>query len=304
MNQETTEVQHAVSCETCRPSSFVILWLFARRISSLICLRKYIKPWIGLIGGIPLPNDPDQESASTMLKREVENMTQLEIRPETKLVGNDQGLNFVDFMKDRFGDLEIKIASIQSDNLRMQEDNSSLKNKIASMENEMAIIHSSELLKHLPFEKRVNTHERNEFVHGGQVRFDLQYLDSVDESCLLSQGLTKIDVEKAFEKRYLCSHDGFRKKDLPPVIERIINKRSALEHLRIWKDLDILGPEYVYKRDNLKFLCDRTIGLWFDPPQGLSYSNEDANAAWNNICKEHDTALDSIKQAMDARREE
>ncbi|CRG84156.1 hypothetical protein PISL3812_01479 [Talaromyces islandicus] len=188
-------------------------------------------------------------------------------------------------MNERFDKLENEMARMRAEG--------------ETTRNQMAIIRSSELLKYLPFEKQVDSYVRNELVHGGDVRHDLRFLKSVGKEFLRAQGLHIADLENAFEKRYGNPPKYFNTKDFPPAIEWIINIKSSLEHLRVWKDVD---EQYVAKRDRLKSDCDRVIRLWFGPAKGLPYSIEDANLVRDRICKEYDSTIVSMQDARAAKR--
>lgn len=91
------------------------------------------------------------------------------------MVGNTEGLGFFDAM-----------------NL-----------ELIAVKEQLASIHAPELLKYLPAgKKRPDTYKRNELVHGGNVKFDLQFLKSVKRDFLIINNIQRDDLLIAFRNRY------------------------------------------------------------------------------------------------------
>ncbi|QKX53476.1 uncharacterized protein TRUGW13939_00555 [Talaromyces rugulosus] len=274
------------------------------------------EPWTSVIGGLLLPNDPDQVSAKAILKQKIDDTIQLHIQPEGKMIYDDQGLSFskrldnlerttgnqqgqIASLQDRDTKRQDQIASLQDRDTKQQDQIATLQNELTPLQNQMGIIRFSEFLKYLPSEKRVDSYERNKLVHGGDVSFDLRFLESVDEMFLQRHGLRHGDLETAFSKRYSRSHQYFRSRDLSEAMEQVVNLRCSREHLKFWKNLGDLPKEYDDKRNRLQGACDRTMRLWFKP-NDQSYSIDDANASWDHLYDQYET----LRKAIVAEREE
>jgi hypothetical protein len=148
------------------------------------------------------------------------------------------------------------------------------------------IVQAVELLRYLPSGKRVDASKRNEIVHGGHVKFDLRFLESVKQDFLRSHDIQHDDLLIAFRNRYGELPSAFPG-DFPEDVASIINLRSCLVHLYAWKKLSYpKDKEFIEKRESLKQGCSEAIRRWFD--QTPPYSTVEVEATLKILRENYD----------------
>ncbi|QKX53479.1 uncharacterized protein TRUGW13939_00558 [Talaromyces rugulosus] len=202
------------------------------------------------------------------IQRELDSPIPLEIRPETRMAGNQEGLGLIDAK-------DLQLRSIQQ-----------------HMDN----VHAPELLKYLPSGiKRPDTYKRNELVHAGNVIFDLDFLRRVDSVFLVENKVQRHDLLAAFRNRYGDDPEAFQGY-LPAEVERIINLKSSLTHLWTWKDLKRPGDnEHISKRDALINMCDTAIRRWFQRTTH-PYSMDEVASTFADIRNRYDIERECIEK--------
>lgn len=182
------------------------------------------------------------------------------------MLGNYEGLSYVDDIGKRLDDLENHNRTLQADQRTLQADHRTTNARLDKLEQQNWLIFNSELLKFLPREKQPDFYKRDELVHGGKVVHHLQLVGSPQD--LHQPSITQEDLEKAFEKMY-GDHPSAFTGDFPGDIEYIINLRCSLMHLHKWKNLyGRRRKKLISKRDELKAQCTAAINRWFrqSPP--------------------------------------
>lgn len=106
---------------------------------------------------IPLPKYPTESTVKEYLREIFIPKACIRIQQESRMVGNDEGLNGFDVMLRRLETLEKKDESRQEE--------------LSTLRSDMELIHIPELLRFLPQEKRPDNLLRNDLVHGANIKF-------------------------------------------------------------------------------------------------------------------------------------
>ncbi|KAH8689117.1 hypothetical protein BGW36DRAFT_433881 [Talaromyces proteolyticus] len=217
------------------------------------------------------------------------------------MVGNDKGLSIVDVIQERLDALESRaeireqetkslkanMKSLKADIKSLKADNESLKADNESFESEMQLIRIPELLRFLPSGQRPDNRQRNQLVHGANVKFDLSFLDSLSTknlSFLSNHRLQISDLDKAFNKRYE-NNPGIFRREMSDTMGEVINMRSNLLNLDVWKS--VTDPTRKKKIKNLRRKCGRLIKKWLSQPEPQPYSEEEMQSRLDGLYREY-----------------
>ncbi|KAH8689107.1 hypothetical protein BGW36DRAFT_433870 [Talaromyces proteolyticus] len=194
----------------------------------------------------------------------------------TNAVGNTEGLGILE----RLSRMEAEIGHLQVNSKTQQNQLWRQQNEISRLQDGMGLIRVAELLRYLPKPQRdgMQHNERNDFVHGGDLIFDLEYITSWPEGRV--DVIHGIPVERshllnAFNTRYGLPVSHFSGQDhLSPQAIETINKKSNLMHLRYWKRPHLLGS-----RDTILSYSDFIINRWLNGP----YSEVEMEPWFNHL---------------------